>query len=86
MKAITLRGISTELAGYIRRLAVAKGLSVNKVVIGLLEERIRGTGRKERRRRYHDLDALAGSWSTREAAAFDRALAEQRGLDPEIWK
>jgi hypothetical protein len=33
-----------------------------------------------------DLDDLAGSWSRDEADAFDRALAEQRAIDPELWK
>ena len=35
---------------------------------------------------YHDLDHLAGSWSEQEAAEFDRALAEQRRIDPELWE
>jgi len=40
---------------------------------------------KTRQRLYNDLDALAGSWSKREAAAFDRALAEQRAIDRDLW-
>jgi hypothetical protein len=35
---------------------------------------------------YRDLDVLAGTWSAAEAAAFDKALAEQRSIDPELWK
>jgi hypothetical protein len=34
---------------------------------------------------HHDLDALFGAWSDREAAAFDRHLAEQRRIDPDLW-
>jgi hypothetical protein len=29
---------------------------------------------------------LAGSWSKKEAAEFDKALAAQRTIDPELWK
>jgi hypothetical protein len=35
---------------------------------------------------HYDLDHLAGTWSEEEAEAFDAALAEQRRVDPEIWK
>ena len=36
-------------------------------------------------RTHHDLDALAGGWSAEEAEEFERALAEQRRIEPEIW-
>jgi hypothetical protein len=35
---------------------------------------------------YHDLAHLAGSWTKEEAAAFDKLIAEQRTIDPELWK
>ena len=34
---------------------------------------------------YHDLDALAGSWTALEASEFDKALAEQRRIDEDLW-
>ena len=34
----------------------------------------------------HDLDHLAGTWSRKEAAAFESALREQRKIDPELWR
>jgi hypothetical protein len=33
-----------------------------------------------------DLDELVGSWSKQEAEAFERALAKERTIDPEMWK
>jgi plasmid stability protein len=85
MKAVTLRNLPPKLDRTIRERAKEKGVSVNKVVIGLLQDHL---GESERRtvRRYHDLDELAGSWSKEEAAAFERALAKQRGIDPEMWR
>jgi hypothetical protein len=35
---------------------------------------------------HQDLDQLAGTWSEKEAAAFEAALVEQRRIDPELWK
>ncbi|MCP9440154.1 MAG: hypothetical protein NNA20_02090 [Nitrospira sp.] len=85
MKAITLRNLPPSVERTIRQRAKQKGVSVNKVVIGLLQEHL-GESEKRPVRRYHDLDELAGSWSKQEAEAFDRTLAKQRTIDPEMWK
>jgi plasmid stability protein len=85
MKAVTLRNLPPTLDRTIRERAKKKGVSVNKVVIGLLQEHL-GESEKRPARRYHDLDELAGSWSKQEAEVFDEALAKQRAIDPELWK
>jgi hypothetical protein len=86
MKVVTVRQIPRELARAIERRASSARTSVNKAVIGLLEEAV-GLARKDgNRARHHDLDALAGSWTGEETAAFDRSLQAQRGIDPDVWK
>jgi plasmid stability protein len=86
MNAITLRNLPPELTRIIRRRAQESGASINKTVITALEESLlRKTG-KPRRRKYRDLSVLAGSWSRARATEFERALAEQRHIDPELWK
>ncbi len=84
MKAITVRNIPPELATILEKEARASDTSLNKTVIRLLEK---ATGLLARpgRRRYHDLDDLAGSWTWEEAHEFDRELADQRQIDPELW-
>jgi len=84
-KPITLRNLPRDVAQRIRRIAEEEKLSANKAVIRLLEERA-GSGRSKEKIRHHDLDALAGRWSKREAGAFDRALARQRSVDEDMWK
>ena len=85
MKTITLRNLPVSLDRTIRQRAKKKGVSVNKVIISLLQDHL---GEPEMRlvRRYHDLDGLAGSWSKQEAEAFEKTLAQQRAIDPEMWK
>ena len=85
MKAVTLRKLPPELVRVIRQKAAEKGTSVNKAVISLLEERV-GTGKKKAKPLHHDLDALAGTWTKKEAAAFEKALARQRAIDPDLWR
>jgi len=84
MKAVTLRNFPPEVARRIQKEAKAKGISMNKAVIGLLEEHL-GTARSERNRRHHDLDHLFGNWAAEQYAEFNKSLAEQREVDPEMW-
>ncbi len=85
LRAVTLRNLPPELARIIRRRAQEERTSVNKAVIRLLEEALL-EHRKTQRPLYRDLDSLAGSWTEEQAAEFDRDLASQRIIDPELWK
>jgi hypothetical protein len=87
MKAVTLRSLPPNIVEAIRKEANRKRLSINKAVISLLENRVGMREKKKSRQiRHHDLDDLAGSWSKKEAAEFDKTLAAQRVIDPDLWK
>jgi hypothetical protein len=86
VKAITLRNLPAEVARTVQRRAKQKNTSVNKAVIDLLEESAGTIAKKMVPVRYHDLDHLAGTWTTKEAAAFEQFIAEQRAIDPKLWK
>lgn len=86
MKAITLRNLPPEVAEAVRERAKRGKTSVNKAVIGLLEESMGKKPRNKEQVRYHDLDHLAGTWTKEEAEQFEKLLAEQRAIDPELWK
>ncbi len=73
------------MAQVIRRKVDETGESVNRVVIKLLEEGA-GVGKKRKTGLHHDLDGLIGVWSREEARSFDRALEDQRKIDPDLWK
>jgi len=85
MKAITLRNLPPELEKRVEAKARELGLSLNKTVIRLLEEHLGPRSTPLAPQRCHDLDHLAGSWTAEEAEEFDRALDEQRRIDPELW-
>jgi hypothetical protein len=84
MTAITLRNIPSKLEELIRKRADRDGLSLNRTVLRMLEE-VAGH-RPPARVPVDDLDALAGTWSRDEAVAFDAALADQRRIDPDVWR
>lgn len=85
MKAITLRGLPPELAAYIEAEAERTHASLNATVIRLLREAMQPERKSSGPETFRDLDHLAGTWTKEEADEFDRALAEIRRIDPEIW-
>lgn len=85
LRTITLRSIPHDLARIIEKRAREKRLSLAKAVIDLCEEAA-GIRKAARPVRHHDLDALAGTWTKEEGAAFEAALGEQRKIDPELWR
>jgi plasmid stability protein len=86
MNAITIRNLPPDLARTIREKARTEGTSLNRTVINLLRERAAANKSGRQRTRYRDLDALAGSWTKAQAAEFEKELAAQRKIDPELWK
>jgi plasmid stability protein len=86
MNAITIRNLPPDLARAIREKAKADGTSLNRTVINLLRDRPDVPKSRPQRARYRDLEALAGSWTKAQAAEFEKELAAQRKIDPELWK
>lgn len=85
MNAITVRKLPPAVAKAVKERARKEKLSLNKAIVSLLEEAT-GTGRGKKRAVHHDLDKFFGTWTRKEADAFDEALKEQRQIDPEMWK
>lgn len=85
LKAITLRNLPAAVGRAVRERAARYHVSLNKSVIQLLEDAV-GASRKPAVEVHHDLDHLIGAWTAAQARAAERALAEQRRIDPELWK
>jgi hypothetical protein len=87
-RTITIRNLPADLETRIEQMAQEEGASLAQTVIRLLM-RATGLHPPERRdgkpKRHNDLDALAGTWSAEEAVEFERALAAQRTIDPDVW-
>lgn len=87
-RTITIRNMPADLERRIEALAREQSASLAQTVIRLL---LRATGLRGPRgpkgadERHHELDALAGTWSVEDSEEFERALAEQRRIDPTVW-
>lgn len=83
MKNLTLRGCDEDLALALKKTSKQRGLSINRLILDTLREKLLDTGIS--RRRHDDLDHLAGTWSEEEANAFERATAEFGEIEEALW-
>jgi hypothetical protein len=60
---------------------------MNHVVLSLLKEAVGvSNGRHSHKKFFNDLDHLAGTWSQKEAKAFEEELEHQRTIDEQMWQ
>jgi len=85
MTALTIRKIPIPVEKAIREKAAREHVSLNKAVVGMLEESVTGK-QKTQSRRYHDLDWLYGTWNRKQSAEFQKRLTETRKIDRELWE
>jgi hypothetical protein len=89
MRQITLRGIPEDVESLVKDEARTKGVSLNKAFVSLLRKGLERQPRSVRFDAYRTSDEFRqflGLWTEDEAAAFDGALAEQRGVDEDLWR
>lgn len=85
MTTVTLRGIDERMSDALKARARKSGTSVNAILLKLVQESL-GLEKKPRSTVHDDLDALAGTWSAKDAAAFGRATASFEKVDADLWK
>lgn len=85
MPTMTLRGLNEDEAQKLREEAHRQEVSLNALLLRLVREG-GGLAKRSRLRRRCDLDALAGTWTGEEAAAFATAIEDTERIDPEMWK
>ena len=87
MNQLTIRGFDDELAGRIRQIARAEGISLNRAVLKLLR---RGAGLGDRNDDPDivgdSLNHLIGTWTADESTEMNRALEDLSRIDEEMWK
>jgi|JRYH01.1.fsa_nt_gb plasmid stability protein len=86
MSNISVRGLGSNTIARLKLRAVREGVSVNALVLRLIDEGLGGRPARYAKRRHDDLDELAGSWTDEDAAEFEDASAAFREVDPALWK
>jgi hypothetical protein len=87
MTQLTLRGFDSAVEKAIRSLAKREGISLSQAALTLVK---RGAGLDHPRANPNAIgntyDDLIGTWSDKEADAFDRAVAVFDVIDEAMWK
>lgn len=86
MANLSIRGLDAQALAELKSRAAKEDASVNTLVLRLIEQGLGHRRAKSAARRHDDLDALAGSWSKGDAAAFERATAPFDEVDAKLWK
>lgn len=84
--SITIDDLDNEILQRLRDEASRRGVDVNVIVSELLMEGLYPVNGAREKPLYHDLDALGGTWSQRQAEAFMDAVADFERVDEDMWK
>lgn len=85
MSNLSVRGVDPATLAELKANAGRKGVSVNALVLQLIDQGLGKAPARRTKRRHHDLDALVGAWSEAEAAEFEAAVAPLREIDTSLW-
>ena len=86
MKTFLLRNIKDDLYIEIKKQAEFNSKSINKFVLSILESELDFKKQIKKKRRFTDLDSLAGKWDEKEYHLITQKLKDQRIIDKELWK
>lgn len=79
MRQITIRNISDEIADKLRALKADRKISINSLILEILNKTLGVSDRKKRLARY-------ATWSSQDAKDFQNFLQEHRKIDKEHWQ
>ena len=77
-----LRGIPSEFMASLKREAKRLHISVNTLILQMIQREL---GFTREQLKYHDLDHLAGSWSSVEAKSFKENTEYFEQIDKDLW-
>ncbi len=76
-----LRGIPSEVMNLLKQEAKRLRTSVNSLLLKMIEQKL---GLTSKRTIHHDLDHLAGSWSSADEIIFNEHTASSEKIDEEL--
>lgn len=82
---LTINHLNLTATQWIEQEAQRTGQTAEEIVRQLIYRGLEVVWQQNGRPAFHDLDALAGTWSDEDAAEFNRALADQSQIEPALW-
>ncbi len=85
MATMSIRGLDDKALARLKSQAEQDGSSLNSLVLRLLQG-ANSTAQPNVLKKFDDLNALAGTWSEKEARIFERNTAPFAEVDAALWK
>nr|CAA6811949.1 MAG: Unknown protein [uncultured Thiotrichaceae bacterium] len=85
MEQLTVRGFEPQLAKILKRISHEEQVSLNQAALRLMRKGA-GLQAKQENNIGNQLDEFIGSWSDKEAEAFNEQADQLRTIDKEMWK
>ncbi len=77
-----LRGIPSDIMDLLKRESKRLHTSVNSLILKMIEN---GLGFSKKATVFHDLDHLAGTWTTSEVDRFEENTRFFEKIDKDLW-
>jgi hypothetical protein len=85
-ETLTVSQLDADTIAWIRQESQRTGTPVEVIIRQLIYRGLEVERQKSRPQRFHDLDALAGTWSAEDAADFHRAIEDFQQIDTTLWQ
>lgn len=79
-----IRNLTREVMSLLKKEAVKKRISVNSLILLMINNNL-GISHQSKRNVHHDLDHLAGTWTKKDAKAFDERVSPFNQIDEDLW-
>ena len=83
---VVITQLDPKATEWIMREAERTGRSIEAIAAQLIYRGLEAENAQLDDTLYHDLDALAGTWSDEEADEFRQAIADLEKVDPSLWQ
>jgi hypothetical protein len=85
-QSLTITQLDRAATEWIEQEAQRTGMPIEAIARQLIYRGLEVERQRDRQQRYHDLDALAGTWSTEVADEFRQTIADLNQIDPALWQ
>lgn len=86
MANLSVRGVGEKSLQRIKQTAKRRGVSVNRLIVDMLNSDAGLAPAAKQFTIHHDLDKLAGTWNAAQARAFEAVTASFAQIDEELWR
>ncbi len=86
MASMSIRGLSTKAVTQLKRRAAREGISLNSLVLGLLQGNDKTPKKSRILEKFDDLNGLAGTWTPEQGRRFEKDTAAFSEVDPALWR